>query len=99
MTVQCLKNTVPASVPGIVFLSGGQGDDEATTNLDAINRYAQREGAPWELSFSYGRGLQGAPLRAWAGNNDNMAEVQRVFYHRARVTAAARQGRYDPSME
>ena len=98
-TVRCLKSTVPASVPGIVFLSGGQGDEEATTNLDAINRYAQREGAPWELSFSYGRGLQGAPLRTWAGNNGNRAEVQRVFHHRARVTAAARQGRYDVGMD
>ena len=98
-TVRCLKSTVPATVPGIVFLSGGQGDDEATTNLDAINRYAQRVGAPWELSFSYGRGLQGVPLRTWAGNNENMAEVQRVFHHRAKVTAAARQGRYEPGME
>ena len=98
-TVACLKSAVPASVPGIVFLSGGQGDDEATTNLDAINRHAQKVGAPWELSFSYGRGLQGAPLRAWAGDNGNRAEVQRVFHHRARVTAAARQGRYDAGME
>ena len=98
-TVACLKSAVPASVPGIVFLSGGQADDEATTNLDAINRHAQRVGAPWELSFSYGRGLQGAPLRAWAGNNANREKVQQVFHHRAMVTAAARQGRYTPSME
>ena len=98
-TVRCLKSTVPASVPGIVFLSGGQGDEEATTNLDAINRYAQREGAPWELSFSYGRGLQGVPLRTWAGNNENRADVQRVFHHRAKVTAAARRGRYGVGME
>ena len=99
MTVRCLKSTVPATVPGIVFLSGGQGDEEATTNLDAINRCAQRVGAPWELSFSYGRGLQGVPLRTWAGNNENRAEVERVFHHRAKVTAAARQGRYDVGME
>ena len=98
-TVACLKSTVPATVPGIVFLSGGQADDEATTNLDAINRYAQQEGAPWELSFSYGRGLQGTPLRTWAGNNANRSQVQQVFHHRARVTAAARQGRYDVGME
>ena len=98
-TVACLKSAVPASVPGIVFLSGGQADDEATTNLDAINRHAQRVGAPWELSFSYGRGLQGAPLRTWSGDNANREAVQRVFHHRARVTAAARQGRYEPGME
>ena len=60
MTVQCFLNTVPAAVPGVVFLSGGQSDDEATVNLDAINRYAAARGAPWELSFSYGRGLQAA---------------------------------------
>ncbi len=98
-TVACLKSAVPASIPGIVFLSGGQADDEATTNLDAINRHAQQVGAPWELSFSYGRGLQAAPLRAWAGNNDNRPQVQRVFHHRAKVTAAARQGRYSPTPE
>ena len=98
-TVACLKSAVPASMPGIVFLSGGQADDEATTNLNAINRHAQQVGAPWELSFSYGRGLQGAPLQTWAGNNANREAVQQVFHHRAMVTAAARQGRYDVSME
>ncbi|MDE2765355.1 MAG: fructose-bisphosphate aldolase class I, partial [Chloroflexota bacterium] len=72
-TVACFKQTVPAAVPGIVFLSGGQGDEEATVNLDAINRLAQAEGAPWELSYSYGRGLQAAPQKAWAGKAENVA--------------------------
>ena len=99
MTLRCLKNAVPAAVPGIVFLSGGQSDDEATINLDAINRLANRQGAPWQLSFSYGRGLQGAPLRAWAGKAKNKERVQQVFHHRAMVTSAARQGRYEPEME
>ena len=98
-TIDCLKRMVPASVPGVVFLSGGQSDTEATVNLDAINRRAALVGAPWQLSFSYGRGLQAAPLKAWAGRAENMKQAQRAFYHRARVTGAARQGLYTPEME
>ena len=98
-TLRCLKSTVPAAMPGIVFLSGGQSDDEATINLDAINRLAHRQGAPWQLSFSFGRSLQGAPLRAWGGRAENRDRVQQVFHHRALVTSAARQGRYAPEME
>jgi fructose-bisphosphate aldolase class I len=98
-TVDVFKRTVPAKVPGIVFLSGGQSDDEATVNLDAINRYAARVGAPWELSFSYGRGLQAAPQKAWAGKASNVAAAQRAYAHRAKVTAAARMGKYSPAME
>ena len=98
-TVECFKESVPAAVPGIVFLSGGQSDDEATQNLDAINRYAVRVRAPWELSFSYGRGLQAAPQKAWSGKSENVAAAQRAYYHRAKVTAAARMGRYSPAME
>ena len=98
-TLKCLKRTVPAAVPGVVFLSGGQTDEEATVNLDAINREAARLGAPWELSFSYGRALQSAPLRAWAGQASNVERAQQVFYHRARITSAARQGNYTPAME
>ena len=98
-TVDCLLGTVPGAVPGIVFLSGGQSDEEATLNLDAINRHAARSGVPWELSFSYGRGLQAAPLRAWAGRSENVAAAQRAFHHRARVTSAARRGAYQPEME
>ncbi|HXH23261.1 MAG TPA: class I fructose-bisphosphate aldolase [Dehalococcoidia bacterium] len=98
-TIACFKEVVPAAVPGIVFLSGGQSDEEATVNLDAINRHAAEVGAPWELSFSYGRGLQAAPQKAWAGKRENVEAAQRAFYHRAKVTAAARQGRYTPEME
>ena len=98
-TLDCLKHTVPAAVPGIVFLSGGQGDDEATVNLDAINRRAAEVGAPWQLSFSFGRGLQSAPLKAWAGRAESVERAQRTFSHRARVTGAALQGLYTPEME
>ena len=95
-TVACFKQTVPAAVPGIVFLSGGQGDEEATVNLDAINRLAQAEGAPWELSYSYGRGLQAAPQKAWAGKAENVAAAQAAYLERCRATSAARQGQYAP---
>jgi fructose-bisphosphate aldolase class I len=98
-TVNCLKRAVPSAVPGIVFLSGGQTDEEATVNLDAINRHAASVGAPWELSFSYGRGLQAAPLKAWGGDAANREKAQRVYHHRAYVTSAARQGIYMPEME
>jgi fructose-bisphosphate aldolase class I len=100
MTVDCFKRTVPAAVPGIVFLSGGQPDDEATINLHEINRYAaQAGGAPWELSYSYGRGLQAAPQKAWSGKAENVEAAKKAFYHRAKVTSAARQGKYSPAME
>lgn len=99
-TLQCFRETVPAAVPGIVFLSGGQGDEEATVNLDAINRRAAEVGGmPWELSFSYGRGLQAAPQKAWSGKKENVARAQRAYAHRARLTAAARMGKYTPEME
>ncbi|TVP42401.1 MAG: fructose-bisphosphate aldolase class I [Gemmatimonadales bacterium] len=95
-TVECFLRTVPAAVPGIAFLSGGQGDDEATLNLDAINRHAARVGAPWELTFSFGRGLQAAPLQAWQGRQENAGATRNVFLDRARVISEARQGRYAP---
>jgi fructose-bisphosphate aldolase class I len=98
-TVACFKETVPAAVPGIVFLSGGQSDEEATVNLDAINRHAAVAGAPWQLSYSYGRGLQAAPQKAWSGKAENRDAAQKAFYHRAMVTSAARQGKYSPAME
>jgi fructose-bisphosphate aldolase class I len=78
-TVACFKETVPAAVPGIVFLSGGQSDDEATVNLDAINRHAAIVGAAWELSFSYGRGLQAAPRKAGAGKSAKVAAAQQAY--------------------
>ena len=98
-TVETLKRTVPAAVPGVVFLSGGQGDEEATINLDAINRRAAVVGAPWPLSFSYGRGLQAAPQKAWAGRPENTDNAHRAFLHRARLACEATQGTYTPSME
>lgn len=94
-TVTCFLRTVPAAVPGIAFLSGGQSDEEATVNLDAINRRAQAVGAPWELTFSYGRGLQASPLQAWGGDSANGDATQEAFLERATVTSQARQGRYD----
>ena len=97
-TLACFNRTVPAAVPGVVFLSGGQSDDEATVNLDAINRRAAAEGAPWQLSFSFGRGLQAAPQKVWAGQAGNVPRAQRAFYHRAYLTSAARQGSYKPEM-
>ena len=99
MTVRSLMNTVPPAMPGVVFLSGGQSDHEATVNLDAINRYAASCGAPWELSFSFGRGLQAAPLKAWGGVAGNIPLAQAAFYHRAKVTSAARRGEYTTALE
>ena len=99
MTVRSLMTTVPPAMPGVVFLSGGQSDHEATVNLDAINRYAASRRAPWELSFSYGRGLQAAPLKAWNGEAGNIPAAQSAFHHRAKLTSAARRGEYTPEME
>ena len=98
-TVACFKRVVPAALPGVVFLSGGQTDEEATINLNAINRRAVDVGAPWQLSFSYGRGLQAAPLNGWRGEAVNAERTQRAFHHRALLTSAARQGAYTPEME
>jgi len=98
-TLRVFRNTVPAALPGCVFLSGGQSDAEATINLDAINRLAAAEGAPWELSFSYGRGLQATPLGVWGGAAGNVAAAQAAFQRRARLTGAARRGEYSPALE
>ena len=98
-TIACFKRSVPAAVPGVVFLSGGQTDEEATINLNAINQRSAGVGAPWQLSFSYGRGLQAAPLKAWSGQADNVEKAKQAFYHRAKLTSAARQGTYVPAME
>ena len=97
-TLDCLMRAVPPAVPGIVFLSGGQSDDEATENLDAINRAAEYINTPWELSFSYGRALQAAPLKAWGGDSANNEAAQQEYYRRAKLTSAARQGKYTPDM-
>ena len=98
-TVACFKKVVPAAVPGVVFLSGGQSDNEATVNLNAINQRAAGVGAPWQLSFSFSRGLQQAPLKAWAGKSENVESAKQAFYHRAKLTGAARQGSYVPELE
>lgn len=95
-TIRCFRRTVPAAVPGIVFLSGGQTDAEATENLNAINRLAADQ--PWELSFSYGRGLQATPLKIWGGDAANVPDAQAAFQQRARLTSAARMGAYEPVM-
>jgi fructose-bisphosphate aldolase class I len=95
-TAACLRRVVPAAVPGIAFLSGGQSDDRAAVHLNAMNGISD---APWELTFSYGRALVAAPLRVWAGDSSKVAEAQAVFLHRARCNAAARMGEYAESME
>jgi fructose-bisphosphate aldolase class I len=99
MTVHCFMQTVPAAVPGIVFLSGGQADDEATQNMNAIAIEGQKRGAPWQLSYSFGRGLQAAPQKAWSGKKENVKAAQEAYYHRAMVTSAAREGKYSTAME
>lgn len=95
-TLKCFYKHVPAGVPGIVFLSGGQTDEDATANLNAMNAGGPH---PWELSFSYGRALQAPALRAWLGKPENAEAAQRAYYHRARMNSAARTGTYSPEME
>jgi fructose-bisphosphate aldolase class I len=96
-TLRCLRRHVPAAVPGIVFLSGGQDDRRATQHLDAINRIPGPH--PWTISFSYGRALQDAALRAWAGRPENVDAGQRALLVRARCNGAAALGRYGPELE
>jgi fructose-bisphosphate aldolase, class I len=95
-TVRLLKNCVPAAVPGIAFLSGGQSDEDATAHLNAMNRIG---GLPWRLTFSYGRALQAAPLKAWSGKAENVAAGQRAFSHRARMNSLASQGEWKADLE
>ncbi len=95
-TVHVLKARVPAAVPGIAFLSGGQSDEEATAHLDAINRIG---GCPWALTFSYGRALQAAPQHAWAGKAENVAAAQRAFAHRAMMNSLAAKGQWKQDLE
>jgi fructose-bisphosphate aldolase, class I len=96
-TVECLLRTVPPAVPGIVFLSGGQSDLQATQHLNAMNTIY--EGLPWELSFSYARALQGQPMEIWGGKAENAERAQKIFHHRAKMNSAARDGRYSEEME
>jgi fructose-bisphosphate aldolase, class I len=95
-TVTCFRRHVLPAVPGIVFLSGGQSEVEATVNLDAINRLGER---PWPLSFSYGRALQASALKAWGGSAAAVGEAQAAFLHRARCNAAAAGGQYSAELE
>ena len=96
LTVRCLKRTVPPAVPGIVFLSGGQSEEEATAHLNAMNAMGP---LPWALSFSYGRALQQAALSAWGGKKENVAAGQRAFAHRARLNGMATTGEYRADLE
>ena len=96
VTLECFYKHVPAAVPGIVFLSGGQSDEDATAHLNAMNA---RGPHPWQLSFSYGRALQAPALKAWGGKEENVEAAQRAYYHRAKMNSAARTGMYAPEME
>jgi fructose-bisphosphate aldolase class I len=96
-TVKVLRRTVPAAVPSINFLSGGQTDEEATANLNAMN--ALFPNAPWEISFSYGRALQQPALHAWQGKKENLTLAQDALFKRARLNGAARNGTYKYAME
>ncbi|MHC2465667.1 class I fructose-bisphosphate aldolase [Bradyrhizobium embrapense] len=95
-TVRLLKSCVPAAVPGIAFLSGGQSDEEATAHLDAMNKIGH---LPWRLTFSYGRALQAAPQKAWSGKPENVPAGQRAFSHRARMNGLASTGKWDAGLE
>src|SRR5687768_8674052 len=96
-SVRCLRRYVPAAVPGIVFLSGGQSAEDATDNLNAMN--AMDANPPWQLSFSYGRALQAPVLAAWKGQESNVAEAQRAFFKRCQLNGLAREGIYSRAME
>jgi fructose-bisphosphate aldolase class I len=95
-TVKLLKSCVPAAVPGIAFLSGGQSDEAATAHLDAMNKIGN---LPWKLTFSYGRALQAAPQKAWCGKSENVAAAQRAFTHRAAMNGLAALGQWKQDLE
>ena len=94
-TIRVLKRTVPAALPGVVFLSGGQTDENATAHLDAMNRL----GAPWPLTFSYSRALQNVALKTWRGQAGNVAAAQKAFHHRARMNSLAAKGQWNSNLE
>ena len=95
-TIQCLKRTVPAAVPGIAFLSGGQSAVSATEHLNAMNKLGPH---PWQVTFSYARALQDPAIKAWKGETANVAAAQKIFYHRAKMNSAARNGSYTKQLE
>ncbi len=96
-TVECLLSTVPAEVPGIAFLSGGQTDEEAAAHLSAMNALAVD--VPWRLTFSYGRALQQAAMTAWGGDSNNIEVGRKVALHRARMNGLASMGQYSEELE
>ncbi len=96
-TIQCLRNTVPASMPGVVFLSGGQSSEDASAHLSAMN--AMDAPCPWQLSFSFARALQAPALTIWKGAEANVGAAQKAFYHRAKCNGAARYGKYSEAIE
>ena len=96
LTLKCFRRHVPGAVPGIVFLSGGQSDEDATARLNAINAMGPH---PWEISFSYGRALQAPALKAWSGEASNVQAGQDAYLHRAKMNGLARSGSYSPDME
>jgi len=95
-TVRVLKRYVPAAVPGIAFLSGGQSSDEATEHLSLMNQISN---LPWAVTFSYGRALQDASLKAWAGKTETFAAGQQAFFKRAKLNSLATNGKYAAAME
>ena len=95
-TLAVLRRHVPAAVPGIAFLSGGQSEESATQHLNVMN---SRDPQPWELTFSFGRALQQSALKTWGGNPANVSAAQAVYYHRARMNGLSRTGDYRPEME
>lgn len=98
-TIRCLTNAVPASVPGIAFLSGGQSEEQATAHLNAINRLGKRMSLPWRLTFSYARALQQSAMAAWKGDDSNIEMARRILLNRARLNALATAGDYNQDME
>jgi fructose-bisphosphate aldolase class I len=94
--LRCLRRTVPAAVPGIVFLSGGQSEADATAHLNEMNRMGPH---PWKLSFSYGRALQASALKAWRGRDENAPAAQKAYLHRARCNGLATAGEYTAAIE
>jgi fructose-bisphosphate aldolase class I len=95
-TMRVLKRTVPAALPGVVFLSGGQSDEDATAHLDAMNRLGA---LPWPLTFSYSRALQNMALKTWRGNAANVGAAQQAFHHRARMNSLAARGQWNAGLE
>jgi len=96
-TIRTLQRTLPSAVPGVTFLSGGQGEEEATLNLDAINRLVNKNprACPWQLSFSYGRALQSSCIKAWGGKEENVEKARAVLLDRAKRNSEAQLGKYE----